>query len=77
MAHVESDLHHMAVRVEKRHPKGETTKVELAITVVESENEGMTRVGSWPEAKAILDGWLAADEPNLKEFELRTRTVGF
>jgi hypothetical protein len=76
MAHVESDLHHMAVRVQKRSRKGRT-KLGLVITVVESEKKGIVKVESWDKAERLLDGWLGEEEPNLHEVVVRTRTVGF
>jgi hypothetical protein len=75
MAHIESDLHHMAIRVQKRHPEGKTTKLNLVITVVESELQGMKKVESWDKAQPILDTWLSTKEPDLKEIIVRTRLV--
>jgi hypothetical protein len=74
MAHVESDIHHMAVRVQKTVKGGR--KPSLLITVVETEKRGIVKVESWDKAERILDGWLHAEE-GLKDVALRTATSGF
>lgn len=77
MAHIESDLHHMALRVEKKLRHGKTKKWGLVITVVESEKKGMVKVDSWSKAEHVLNGWLAEEEPQLEKITLRIRSTGF
>jgi hypothetical protein len=75
MAHIESDIHHMALRVQKVRRKG--TKLGLVITVVETEKRGIVKVESLAKAEPILNEWLAKDEPDLQTITVRTRTTGF
>jgi hypothetical protein len=77
MAHLESDIHHMALRVQDGTRRGKDVRSGLVITVVETERKGMVKVKSWEEAEAVLRGWLSQDEPNLQKIAVRTRTVGF
>lgn len=75
MAHIESDLHHMAVRVQKMPGKG--SKFRLLITVVETEKKGIVKVNNWDEAESTLNSWLAEEESGLKNITVRVKTTGF
>jgi len=76
MAHIESDSHHMALRVQKI-PKPKSTKLRLLITVVETEKKGIVKINDWKQVESILNSWLAEAEPNLKSIIVRTKSVGF
>ena len=84
MAHIETDLHHMALRVVKS-KKGKKGPCALIITVVETEKTGIVRVRTWGEVEAILGAWLREEEKtkqekgeaSLEEITVRTSTVGF
>ncbi len=84
MAHIESDLHHMALRVVKSR-RAKTGPCILRITVVETEKAGIVKVNSWDEAQEILDAWLRTEErtkrergePPLEDITVRTSTIGF
>jgi hypothetical protein len=84
MAHIESEKHHMAVRVQKTERKKPPNNLGLLITVVETEKKGFVKVDSWDKAERILNGWLAEEaqddeqEPaHLRELDLTTATIGF
>lgn len=84
MAHIETDLHHMALRVVKS-KKAKKGPCALIITVVETEKTGIVRVRTWGEAEAVLGAWLREEEKakqekgetSLEEITVRTSTVGF
>ncbi|MEH1794008.1 eCIS core domain-containing protein [Nostoc sp.] len=67
MAHIESEEHHMAIRVEKG-------KENVTITVVETELTGMKKVSDWSEATKILENWLVK-EKDLKSIIVKTKIV--
>lgn len=78
MAHIESDIHHMALRLQKQPKKqGKSQKLQTVVTVVESEKTGIVKLTNLGQAAAILDKWLSAAEPNLQTITLRTKTAGF
>lgn len=67
MAHIESDQHHMAIRVERG-------KAKLMITVVETELAGMKKVDEWSEAETIINNWLVS-ESTLRSITVRTKII--
>lgn len=77
MVHIESDLHHMVLRVQKLPNKKQKNKLRLLITVVETEKSGIVKTNNWNDAQRILNNWLEKEEPNLKEIDLRTKIIGF
>ncbi|GEM_PF-3467220 len=77
MVHIESDIHHMALRVQKKIRKGKGKKIGLEITVVESEKSGIVKVDSWKKAEYTLNNWLAIEEPDLVEIDVVITKTGF
>jgi hypothetical protein len=77
MVHIESDIHHMALRVQKKIRKGKGKKIGLEITVVESEKSGIVKVESWKKAEYTLNNWLAIEEPDLVEIDVVITKTGF
>lgn len=57
IAHVETDRHHMSVRIER-------TKSTLVLKVVETEKTGIVSCSSWEQVMRVLQGgiYLDADE---------------
>jgi hypothetical protein len=67
MAHIESDQHHMAIRVKKE-------KNVAIITVVETELMGMKKVDNWSQAQEILNNWLV-NEKELSSIKVKTKIL--
>jgi hypothetical protein len=63
-AHIETDLHHMAVRVR-------TTSTRTDITVVETENLGIETLDSWDQLARHLAGGFFLDDRKTEEVEIR------
>ena len=84
MIHIESDAHHMALRVKNerkkekiKKKKGQKAKEETVlhqtITVIETERTGMVKTDNWEDVLGVLDNYLTTE--NLREITVNTRII--